>query len=331
MATGSRPVTESVSRASADPVSSVPDGLRCARCKGALRREGDGLACDAGCGVTYPMVRGVPVLIDPDGDSLFQSARTDAPVEFFTVHPVKRALKRLVPRPGVHLSDPAIGELTDLLRARGGARVLIVGGGDVGAGLRSLLDDPSFDVVESDVVHGLRTTVIMDAHEIPFADGEFDCCILQAVLEHVCDPHRVVEEVHRVLAPDGLVYAETPFMQQVHMGRYDFTRFTHLGHRRLFRRFESIREGVVAGTGTALVWSVERFLLSFTRSDLVRKGLQWFARVVFSPLKYLDHLTVRNPASYDGASGFYFLGRRSEATLSDRELIGLYRGADRRF
>ncbi|CAH2407660.1 hypothetical protein MES5069_620012 [Mesorhizobium escarrei] len=34
-------------------------------------------------------------------------------------------------------------------------------------------------------------------------------------------------------------------MQQVHEGAYDFTRFTELGHRWLFRRFETISRGAL--------------------------------------------------------------------------------------
>ncbi len=56
-------------------------------------------------------------------------------------------------------------------------------------------------------------------------------------------------EIHRVLRPGGIVYADTPFLQQVHEGAYDFTRFTDSGHRFLFRRFERIDSGSVAGCG----------------------------------------------------------------------------------
>ena len=92
--------------------------------------------------------------------------------------------------------------------------------------------------------------------------------------EHVVDPYRCVDEIHRVLTSNGLIYAETPFIQQVHAGRYDFTRFTQLGHRRLFRRFEEIETGVVCGPGMALAWSWQYFLLSFFTS----RPLRSFAR-----------------------------------------------------
>ena len=60
---------------------------------------------------------------------------------------------------------------------------------------------------------------------------EIDLVIIQAVLEHVMYPNKVVSEIYRVLKNDGLIYSETPFMQQVHEGPYDFSRFTESGHR----------------------------------------------------------------------------------------------------
>ncbi|MEZ5361501.1 MAG: class I SAM-dependent methyltransferase [Bryobacterales bacterium] len=66
--------------------------------------------------------------------------------------------------------------------------------------------------------------MLCDAQRIPFADATFDAVVAQAMLEHVADPVRAVGEIWRVLKP-GLVYSETPFLQQVHAGPYDFTRY----------------------------------------------------------------------------------------------------------
>src|SRR4029079_11363432 len=110
--------------------------------------------------------------------------------------------------------------------------------------------------------------------------------LVQAVLEHVLDPARVVGEIHRVLRPDGLVYAETPFLQQVHAGPYDFTRYTSSGHRYLFRSFEEIAAGPVAGPGTQLLWSVDHLMRGVIRSELAGK----LARALFFWLRYFDRL-----------------------------------------
>jgi hypothetical protein len=51
---------------------------------------------------------------------------------------------------------------------------------------------------------------------------------------------RVASEIHRLLKSGGFVYSEIPFMQQVHEGAYDFTRYTLVGHRALFRALDDL-------------------------------------------------------------------------------------------
>ena len=137
------------------------------------------------------------------------------------------------------------------------------------------------------------------------------------VLEHVLEPAEVVAEIHRVLRPDGLVYADTPFMQQVHEGPYDFTRFTESGHRWLFRRFETIESGVVAGPGVQLAWSVTYAVRGATRSRIAGA----LCGAVLEPVGHaLDRIVPREYA-VDGASSVYFYGKRSERTLSPREIV----------
>lgn len=192
--------------------------------------------------------------------------------------------------------------------------------------MESLAENTTIDLVESDVAFGPRTMLICDAHDIPFQDSSLDGVIAQAVLEHVVDPYRCCEEIHRVLKEQGVVYAETPFMQQVHAGRYDFARFTHLGHRRLFRKFEEIDSGAVCGPGMALAWSYQYFLVSFTTSRMLRALLRDFASLTSFYLKYFDYYLIDKPGAFDAASGYYFMGRKAGQVLSDQDLIKLYKG-----
>ena len=118
--------------------------------------------------------------------------------------------------------------------------MVVVGGGANQHGLDRLYQDPSINVIGFDIYGSDLVQFIADGHSIPLASGSVDAVVVQAVLEHVLDPPQVVREIHRVLRPDGIVYAETAFMQQVHEGAYDFTRYTESGHRWLFRDFELI-------------------------------------------------------------------------------------------
>lgn len=304
--------------------------LRCPICGAEVAAVEGALKClNPACGAIFPIVDGIPILINEDV-SIFSLAdfvqRRDT---YFDEGRVEEALKRLLPSLSKNVKGVRNYALLTklLLRFSPTPRVLVLGGSIVGSGMKALLAHPLIELVETDVSFGPRTALICDAHDIPFADKTFDGVIAQAVLEHVVDPYRCVAEISRVLKDKGLVYAETPFMQQVHGGRYDFTRFTHLGHRRLFRDFEELESGAVGGPGMALAWAYQYFLLSFARGKVARALLGLFARLTAFHWKYFDPYLIDRPGALDAASGYYFIGRRSDRTLPDRELLRLYRGA----
>jgi len=306
--------------------------IRCPVCHGALRMEQALLGCTTpSCALEFPVLGGIPVLIN-EANSLF--SRSDYVGQRRTTYDLqepawKRAAKRWLPRLDKNVAARRnLSRLAELLLQMGESPlILVVGGRTVGEGMEVVVGDPRFQLVESDVSFGPRTSLITDAHDIPFEDGTFDAVVAQAVLEHVLDPFRCVAEIRRVLKPKGLVYAETPFMQQVHGGRYDFTRFTQLGHRRLFREFEEIESGAVCGPGMALGWAYQHFLLSFARKRWQRMFVLGFARLTAFYLKYFDTFLINRPGALDAASGVFFMGMKSERPLPDRELVQHYHGA----
>jgi ubiquinone/menaquinone biosynthesis C-methylase UbiE len=176
----------------------------------------------------------------------------------------------------------------------------------------------------SDIDWRLDVDILCDAHDLPFQNESFDAIITTAVLEHVLYPERVVSELHRVLKPSGLLYSELPFMQQVHEGAFDFSRYTLSGHRRLLHAFTELDAGMIAGPGTALAWALEHFFLAFARRSISRSVSRLFARLVFSWVKYFDYFFRMRPAALDGASCTFFLGRRSETIVSDEAIVAAY-------
>jgi SAM-dependent methyltransferase len=290
------------------------DDLRCPATGARLQRGGAVMRTEDGAR-EYPIVDGVPVLIAPER-SLFGVPTRPEP---------RRGLRRLasrLPRDSHNVgTDALVAQLRSLLPAR--PRVLVVGGGTLGAGMAPLLDDPAVDATETDVWLGPRTEIVCDGHDLPFADGTFDAVICQAVLEHVLDPPRVVAEIHRVLRPDGLVYAEIPFMQQVHEGAHDVTRYTYVGQRRLFRDFDEVAAGAVCGPAMAFAWSL-RYL---TVTVFGRRAAHLVPLLTFW-LPRLDRWLIRQPGALDAASSIGFLGRRRETPLTDAEVIAAYRGVN---
>jgi SAM-dependent methyltransferase len=236
-----------------------------------------------------------------------------------------------LPSPSINLSaNRVLSELRARLDASAEATtVLVVGGGRQRAWLDRLLIHGASrcQIIYSDIDSGADVDLFCDGHDLPFQDGVVDAVVTTAVLEHVLYPERVAAEIARVLKPGGLLYSELPFMQQVHEGAYDFTRYTLSGHRRLFNVFQEIDSGLVAGPSTALVWAIENFALAFVRNAAFRKLTKALVRVVFGWVKYLDHLLANRPEAMDGASCTYFLGFKAEMPVSDSEIIAKYVGA----
>jgi SAM-dependent methyltransferase/uncharacterized protein YbaR (Trm112 family) len=315
---------------------SVQGYLICPVCNSGLQSNpsSQDLKCQNATGShTFPLINGIPCLIN-ESNSVFTIAGFLAHKDtFFVIEEAKPGLKsfvrKVIPTNSINtISREKYKKFAeDLLKKTSHPKVLILGGSILGHGVKELLKYPTIELIESDVSFGPRTTIILDAHNIPFKSQTFDGVIVQAVLEHVVDPYACVEEMHRVLKDDGVIYAETPFMQQVHGRQYDFTRFSHLGHRRLYRKFSLIEDGAACGPGMALSWSWMYFLNSFSDSKPIRSFLRVFGIVSSFYLKYLDYFLLKKTGALDAASSYYFMGRKSNDILSDKDLLNSYRGS----
>ena len=204
-------------------------------------------------------------------------------------------------------------------------KVLIIGGGTIGSGMDKFLTACKLKEIcfESiDVYFSDNLTAIADAHYLPYKDNSFDAVIIQAVLEHVINPQRVVKEIHRVLVNKGLVYAETPFLQSVHEGPFDFSRFTHSGHRWLFREFEEISSGAHQGA-----FSSALFIFSYALSGLFKNStIAIIIRLMFTRFcAFLDRL-VFYKFNVDIACGCYFLGKKFNAKKNNYWIVDYYKG-----
>lgn len=303
--------------------------LRCPRTGLPLDFTPDGSAMTSDGRARYPAVGGLPVLIDfgrsvVDRSDLFDNAN-ESPVERPRYEGFRKRVKRLV-SPDKGTTRDNIARFITLLKERSPTPlVLVIGGGTIGQGMRDLYEDPDLRLIAFDIYRSPNAQFIADAHSIPLADGSVGGVVIQAVLEHVLQPAEVVDEIWRVLGEDGLVYSETPFMQQVHEGPYDFTRFTESGHRYLFRRFSLIRSGASAGPGAQLLWSLDYFARGVFRSRLAGKAV----KLAFFWLRYFDRIIPPAHAS-DAASGVFFLGRKAQAEISAKDIVSFYRGAQKR-
>lgn len=289
----------------------------------------EGFYCELCC-KHFPSADGIPILIN-EQNSVFRSAdylggnayggasayagNADASTGLKRVY--RRAVSRLC-EAGPPVRDFGVEDaVASMVKANPDAEILVIGAGESALQGR---------ITYTDVAFGKNVHCIADAHDLPFTARTFDACIAVAVLEHVLDPFRCVQEIIRVLRPGGYVYAETPFMQPVHMGAHDFTRFSHLGHRRLFRYFDEIRSGISGGPGTSLGQLLRYAIAAMSDRPGLRRWLKLSGLLAAFPLRWIDYLCRDKMAAYDAASAFYFFGTLRETPVSDRELLQGFRG-----
>jgi SAM-dependent methyltransferase len=73
--------------------------------------------------------------------------------------------------------------------------------------------------------------VLYDGVSLPFDDASFDTVLSVQVLEHTDEPQRLLEEMSRVLRPQGLMILSAPFSFRLHEEPHDFFRYTPHGLR----------------------------------------------------------------------------------------------------
>lgn len=101
-----------------------------------------------------------------------------------------------------------------------------------------------------DPVADYNPDIVGDIHNLPMADNSLDAITCIAVLEHVKNPFKAVEEMHRVLKPGGQCFVYVPFLYYYHpmKGYYDdYWRFTNDGLDELFKEFSVVEKQNVRG------------------------------------------------------------------------------------
>lgn len=186
--------------------------LRCVRCetRAPLARDGEGLVC-AACAASYPVLRGVPVLMRDPAASI-------------------------EPGPGEISSNSYTRQALALFDAHASGFVL-----DCGSG-RPTENLPQ--VVHLEVCRYENVDVVASSDALPFAEGTFDAALCESVLEHVPDPWAVVDELHRVLRAGGALRVDAPFIAPFHAYPDHYYNFTQSGLLRLLRRFDVVDTGI---------------------------------------------------------------------------------------
>lgn len=297
--------------------------LRCPKSGAPLKHHQGKLSSNT---TEYGIKNGYPILIDYEKSILKEKDISDlsSVIQRSSNSGPKGFIKRLLFPPLKVTARNVEQILNHSFKSNDKIRVLIVGGGTIGQSMSVFYEDSKIELISFDIYASPFVQFIADAHNIPLPDEHFDVVIIQAVLEHVLEPNKVVSEIHRLLNEDGIIYAETPFLQHVHEGAYDFTRYTESGHRYLFRNFSIIDSGCSMGAGTQLLWSLDNFFRGLFRSRTLGKVV----RILFFWLQYLD-IIIPEKYNIDAASGVFFLGEKQNFRVKAIDMVGYYKGAQK--
>lgn len=184
---------------------------------------------------------------------------------------------------------------------------------NIGSGNSKVSDN----VCNVDIFTYDNVDVVCDIENLPFKDNSIDVILNIAVLEHVPNPQKVIDEIHRVLKPDGVVYTAFPFMQGFHASPYDFTRVTEEGIKVLHKEFETIEVKPFGGPTSGMLWTFQEWvaiLLSFGNKKL-HMIIYLIVMCLTFPIKFLDYFLIRHPMAKNIASGFVYIGRKINDTI----------------
>lgn len=204
-------------------------------------------------GTAYTLTRdGVPILLLDAAKAEEYSRESDVMTRQYSRAAVQKKSSSLIERMKAVLSrdyrTKASLDAFDrvVTSAPADSLCLSIGGGP---------DRPDPKLVNLNIGPFPNVDIVADAHQLPYANDSVDAIFCEAVLEHLEDPRKAVEEMFRILKPGGKVIAITPFLQAFHGYPNHFQNFTLIGHSRLFSRagFVVIDSGTCVGPMFTLV------------------------------------------------------------------------------
>lgn len=156
-----------------------------------------------------------------------------------------------------------------------------------------------------------KIDVFYDGSVLPFPDQSFDCVLVFDVLEHHPKFEQGLQEVCRVLKPDGKIVGTIPFMFPEHEVPGDFRRLTSFGLHQVLSEtgFNDLRiEKCNVGVAAILQILIEAPFSSSRSTKML------YRRILFSPfltlLNLLGYLFLDKAKPVEIYSSLYFSAKK---------------------
>lgn len=122
---------------------------------------------------------------------------------------------------------------------------------------RHLFNEETYKTLDSDPTH--NPDIVGDIHHLPFSDNTVEAVICYSVLEHIENPKRAIQEIHRVLRAGGRALVSVPSLYPYHAkgARYkDYWRFFDDGLSVLFKDWHTVEIEKIGGYFKALFFFI---------------------------------------------------------------------------
>ena len=278
------------------------DNLICLNCSKSLNLIGEKLVC-SNCQKEYLVINSHIYFLEKKGEG-FKELSSDAIINklkvFFKKYPIIFNILYYTFGASVVGRSPkkAIQDL-------GEDKIIL----NLGSGIRLVRKD----VINIDFYPFANVDIVADITKLPFKDNSVDAVVCESVLEHVKNPGIIIQEIKRILKPDGIVYLSVPFIAGFHSSPDDYYRWSKQGLRELMRQgFQEREMGIRSGPTSALISIINEWIaiiLSFGLRPLHQILLMILTIITF-PLKIPDYFIYKFSTSQNIAFGFYYIGRK---------------------
>jgi SAM-dependent methyltransferase len=129
--------------------------------------------------------------------------------------------------------------------------------------------------------------ICCDIHKIKWKPNYFDTIIVTEVLEHLYNPQKAINELHKILKPGGVCILSTRFIFPFHPVPKDYYRFTWDSLEYLFRNFSHV-EIYSHGNKLQVLWQIINY----------RKSLGVFLNIFNYPLAMLPSTKTLFPLGF---------------------------------
>lgn len=214
--------------------------IECPDCHSDVEWFDDYISCSL-CKNNFPIDSGVPIFykynLQDTADSRFQSEQMFDNTFTAKIYNKGRKLISSEFMPKNHIME--------LLKRTNSGDIII----ELGSGNRRIRED----IINLDIFLFPNVDIAADAAKTPIKSNSVDFVVLDTVLEHVPEPHKIVKEIFRILKPGGECICIVPFVFPYHGYPAHYFNFSKDGLEFLFRDFSDCKVELNMGPASALV------------------------------------------------------------------------------